>query len=171
VDIIADGVILEVTDLAHASARGTFHCNVVARGVTRVDASSYRKHNRDGTVKGCFKTLTIDPSAGCTRVQRWAQKDQVEDCRSHLVSSHGTFKTMTITTVAQPVNLVRRAQNDQAGGRVKPHLVSGHGEFTNMTTAISAEAVPVNITREHVGRALHQWRNTHSQRMPDSAGA
>ncbi len=46
VDIIADGTILETTDLAHAAARVTFHRNEAAKGVARVDASPYRKHNR-----------------------------------------------------------------------------------------------------------------------------
>jgi hypothetical protein len=68
---------------------------------------------------GYFKTLTIDPSAAREYSQRWAQNDQVEEHDlSHLVSGHGMFRSMTATTVAQPVN----------------------------------------ITREHVGRALHQWR-------------
>ena len=44
VDIIADGVILETTDLAHAAARVTFHRNEAAKGTARVDSSPYRKH-------------------------------------------------------------------------------------------------------------------------------
>jgi hypothetical protein len=68
---------------------------------------------------GYFKTLMIDPSAAREYSQRWAQSDQVEEHDlSHLVSGHGMFRSMTTTTVAQPVN----------------------------------------ITREHVGRALYSWR-------------
>lgn len=46
VDIIADGVILEVTDLANAAARVTFHRNEAAKGTARVESSPYHKHNR-----------------------------------------------------------------------------------------------------------------------------
>ncbi len=46
VDIIADGVILETTTLALAASRVTFHRNAAAKGTARVDASPYRKHNR-----------------------------------------------------------------------------------------------------------------------------
>ncbi len=48
VDIIADGVILETTTLALAASRVTFHRNEAAKGVARVDASPYRKHNNRG---------------------------------------------------------------------------------------------------------------------------
>ena len=57
---------------------------------------------------GYFKTLMIDPSAARQYSQRWAQNDQVGACStSHLVSSHGGFKTMTVTTLSQPVNITR----------------------------------------------------------------
>ncbi len=46
VDIIADGEILETTTLALAASRVTFHRNEASKGVARVDASPYRKHNR-----------------------------------------------------------------------------------------------------------------------------
>ena len=46
VDIIADGVILETTTLANAASRVTFHRNEASKGSVRVDASPYRKHNR-----------------------------------------------------------------------------------------------------------------------------
>ncbi len=46
VDIIADGTILETTDLAQAAARVTFHRNEASKGSARVEASPYRKHNR-----------------------------------------------------------------------------------------------------------------------------
>ncbi len=69
----------------------------------------------------------------------------------------GYFKTLLIDPSAAREYSQRWAQNDQAGDRSSnSHLVSSHGEFNNMTATTVQQ--PVNITREHVGRALHQWR-------------
>ncbi len=108
---------------------------------------------------GYFKTLMIDPSAAREYSQRWAQNDQVGACssNSYLVSSRWSTTPTTSTTVSQPVNLVRPIQNDQMGS-CNTHLVSSHEICVSMTPTIVAAAVPVNITREHVGKALYQWR-------------
>ena len=46
VEIVQDGKILETCTLAEAPRRLAFHRNEAAKGVARVDASPYRKHNR-----------------------------------------------------------------------------------------------------------------------------
>ncbi len=46
VQIVDNGTVLETTTLAQAASRVTFHRNEAAKGVARVDASPYRKHNR-----------------------------------------------------------------------------------------------------------------------------
>lgn len=67
------------------------------------------------------------------------------------------FKTLTIDPSAAREYSQRWAQNDQAGERrSNSHLVSSHGEFNNMTATTVQQSV--NITREHVGRALYSWR-------------
>lgn len=68
----------------------------------------------------------------------------------------GYFKTLMIDPSAAREYSQRWAQNDQVGEHDLSHLVSGHGMFRNMTTTTVAQ--PVNVTREHVGRALRQWR-------------
>ena len=63
----------------------------------------------------------------------------------------GYFKTLTIDPSAAREYSQRWAQNDQASDSYTTHLVSGRAEFKNATTPMVAQ--PVNIRREHVGRA------------------
>jgi hypothetical protein len=69
----------------------------------------------------------------------------------------GYFKTLTIDPSAAREYSQRWAQKDQVRDPVKnTHLASGQRMFTTLTTTTVPQ--PVNITREHVGRALYSWR-------------
>jgi hypothetical protein len=46
VEIVLDGNVLETCTLAEAPRRLAHHRNAASKGVARVDASPYRKHNR-----------------------------------------------------------------------------------------------------------------------------
>lgn len=67
----------------------------------------------------------------------------------------GYFKTLTIDPSAAREYSQRWAQNDQVD-IPGVHLVSSRWSIN--PTATTTIAQPVNITREHVGRALYAWR-------------
>ena len=77
----------------------------------------------------------------------------------------GYFKTLMIDSSAAHEYSQRWAQNDQVGQRnTNPHLVSSH-EVHYPTTAPTV-AQPVNITREHVGKALQIMRQNVRHNAP-----
>lgn len=75
----------------------------------------------------------------------------------------GYFKTLTIDPSAARQYSQRWAQNDQVGV-IPARLVSSHGGFNPMTATTVQQ--PVNITREHVGKALGIMRQNVRHNAP-----